>query len=212
MIATCIALFLPGMYLALTLFHHEMIPTELLASLAKAREHLPFPTVIEILLMEVSFELIREAGIRVPGVIGQTLGIIGAIILGQAAVAAGLVSPVLIIVISITGLGSFAIPNFSLAFGVRISRFFFIFCGAVAGFYGIAAGIFIFGGFACSMKSFGVPYFSPVAPKTKSGRDTIWRMPAGMQKTRPDFLNTRNRTRMESPVRGWAAQGKKGDG
>jgi spore germination protein KA len=212
MIAACIAVFLPGMYVALTLFHHEMIPTELLSSLAKAREHLPFPTIIEILLMEISFELIREAGIRVPGVIGQTLGIIGAIILGQAAVAAGLVSPVLIIVISITGLGSFAIPNFSLAFGVRISRFIFIACGAIAGFYGIAAGIFIFGGLACSMKSFGVPYFSPIAPKTESGRDIIIRMPTWMQKMRPDYLNTRNRTRMGKAVRGWPSQDKTGDG
>jgi len=100
MIAACIAVFLPGMYVALTLYHHEMIPTELMSSLAKAREHLPFPTIIEILLMEILFELIREAGIRVPGVIGQTLGIIGAIIVGQAAVAAGLVSPVLIIIIA----------------------------------------------------------------------------------------------------------------
>ncbi len=209
MIAACIALFLPGMYVALTLYHHEMIPTELLVSLAKAREHLPFPTIIEILLMEISFELIREAGIRVPGVIGQTLGIIGAIILGQAAVTAGLVSPVLIIVISITGLGSFAIPNFSLAFGVRISRFIFIICGAIAGFYGIAAGIFIFGGLACSLKSFGVPYFSPVAPKTTSGHDTIVRMPPWMQKTRPDFINTSDRTRMGKVVRGWVARDEK---
>lgn len=211
MIAACVAVFLPGMYVALTLYHHEMIPTELLSSLAKAREHLPFPTIIEILLMEISFELLREAGIRVPGVIGQTLGIIGAIILGQAAVAAGLVSPALIIVISITGLGSFAIPNYSLAFGVRISRFIFIACGAIAGFYGIAAGVFILGGLACSMKSFGVPYFSPVAPKTKSNRDAIIRMPTWMQKTRPDYLNTRDRTRMGKTVRGWAAQDKTGD-
>lgn len=115
--------------------------------------------------METSFELIREGGIRVPNVIGQTLGIVGALILGQAAVAAGLVSPMLVIVVSITGLGSFAIPNYTLAIAIRIERFLFIFAGAVLGFYGISLMSVILTLFVCSMKSFGVPYLVPVAPK-----------------------------------------------
>jgi len=212
MFAIIMAIFLPGLYLALTLYHQEMIPTELLLSLHKARENVPFPTIIELLLMEISWELIREAGVRVPGVIGQTLGIIGGVILGQAAVAAGLVSPILIIIVAITGLGNFAIPNFGLAFGIRILRFVFILLGAFAGFYGIAAGIFIFGGLACSMKSFGVPYFSPVAPKAKSAPDIILKMPAWMQKERPDFINPLNRARAGKVVRGWTEQRSKGDG
>lgn len=209
-VASFFAVLLPGLYIGLTLYHKQMIPTELLASLYEARENVPFPSIIEILLMEISFEIIREAGIRVPGLVGQTLGIIGAIVLGQAAVSAGLVSPVLIIIVAITGLGSFAIPNFDLSFAFRIMRFIFIFLGAIAGFYGITAGLFILGSLGVSIKSFGVPFFSPIAPKTKSSPDIINKMPAWLQTQRPDFLNTRDRKRGNEPVRKWAS-GKEGE-
>lgn len=212
LIAAFLSVFLPGLYIALTLYHPEMIPAELMTSLLKARELLPFPAIIELLSMEISWEIIREASVRVPGVIGQTLGIVGGVILGQAAVAAGLVSPILIIIVAITGLASYTIPNYSLGFGTRILRFAFTLLGAVAGFYGIAAGVFIFGGLACSMKSFGVPYFSPVAPKTKANRDLVIRAPSWMQDERPDFLNTQDRTRAGKVVRGWTKGGGKGDG
>lgn len=197
------ATFLPGLYLALILYHQEMLPTDLLVSIAIAKENVPFPTLVEVLLMELSFELIREAGIRVPGIIGTTLGIIGALILGQAAVAANIVSPILIIVVAITGLGNFAIPNYSLATGVRILRFFFILFGAMAGFYGISAAIFIVGCIACSMKSFGVPFFSPIAPKLKTNPDVLIRQPIWRQKMRTDYLNTPNRKRQGDQPRGW---------
>ncbi|HEY9059034.1 MAG TPA: spore germination protein [Pseudobacteroides sp.] len=188
-----VATFLPAMYVALTLFHQEMVPTELLASIAKSKEEVPFPTVAEILLLEISFELIREGGIRIPGVIGQTLGIIGALILGQAAVAAGLVSPILIIIVAVTGLGSFAIPNYSFGIGLRIIRFLFIFFASILGFYGISLGLFLLSCILCSMKSFGVPYFSPVAPKSRSNPDLIIRHPIRKQNERPDYLNVPNR-------------------
>lgn len=203
LVAVLFAAFVPGAYIALVLYHQEMLPTDLLASIAMAREKVPFPSILELLIMEISFELIREAGIRVPGVIGQTLGIIGAVVLGQAAVAANLVSPILIIIIAITGLGSFAIPNYSFGFAIRILRFTFIFLGAIAGFYGIAAGMIIFGGIACSMKSFGVPYFSPVAPRTKFNPDVITRQPISKQKMRPDFLNPVKRKSAGNNPRGW---------
>lgn len=212
MVAAFLATFLPGLFVALTLYHQEMIPTELLFSLSRARENIPIPSILELLVMELFFELMREAGVRLPGAIGQTLGIIGAIILGSAAVAAGIVSPILIMVVSITGLCSFAIPNYSIAFGVRITRFIFFFFGAIAGFYGIAAGIFIFGGLACSMKSFGVPYFSPVAPKTKANHDIGIMAPSWTLKERPDFLNTNNRKRTSGTVRGWIQQANRGNG
>lgn len=212
LIAATLAVFLPGLYIALTLYHQEMIPTELLVSLSKARENIPFSTFAELLMMEVSWELVREAGVRVPGVVGQTLGIIGAVILGQAAVAAGLVSPILIIIVAITGMANYAIPNFGLSFGIRILRFAFILLGAIAGFYGIAAGVFIFGGLACSMKSFGVPYFSPVAPKTKSSPDIISRLPTWLQNTRPDAINPQKRQRSGKVVRGWTKERRGTDG
>lgn len=197
------ALFLPGLYVALTLYHREMIPTDLLAAIAKARENIPFPTIVEVLVMEISFELIREAGIRVPGVIGTTIGIIGALILGQAAVAANIVSPILIIIVAVTGLGNFALPSYTFATGIRITRFVFILAGATAGFYGISAAFFIVGGIACHLKSFGVPFFSPIAPKTKVNPDIVIRQPAWRQEERGDFLNTPNRRRQPKVSRGW---------
>lgn len=206
-----LAMLLPGFYLALTLFHHEMIPTELILAIEKSRENVPFPAILEILLMEFSFELIREAGIRVPDVIGQTLGIIGALILGQSAVAANLVSPILVIIVAITGLGSFSMPNHDLAIAIRIIKFVFIALGAAIGFYGIAMGIFVIGGFACNMKSFGVPYFSPVAPRTRINLDVIFKGPLWKQTLRPDPSNTLNRTRSGDVVRGWIDTGEGGE-
>jgi spore germination protein KA len=189
------ATLLPSLYVSLILYHQEMIPTDLLVAFATARENVPFPTIIEVLILEISFELIREAGVRVPGIIGPTLGIIGALILGQAAVDANLVSPVLIIIVAVTGLGNFAIPSYSLAIGIRLIRFGLILAGAFLGFYGVAAVLFIVGCFVCNMKSFGVPFLSPISPVTKKNPDIIARAPNFKQKKRPDYLNTPNQKR-----------------
>ena len=185
------ALMLPGLWISLVQFHTEMIPTSLLLSIVKMREPVPFPMVIELLLMEMSFELIREGGIRIPGVIGQTLGIIGALILGQAAVAAGLVSPILIIVVAITGIGTFVVPNYTLSLAIRIGRFFFIFLGSVLGFYGITIGITVLFVLMCSMKSFGVPFLTPFAPKTKGNSDMLIRKPIYKQLIDGGYLKRR---------------------
>jgi spore germination protein KA len=205
-----IAALLPGMYTALILFHQEMIPTALLYSIVASRAAVPFPTIVEILLMEFSFELIREGGIRVPGVTGNTLGIIGALIMGQAAVSAGLVSPVLIIIVAVSGLGSFAIPNYSLSLAVRIVRFLFIIFGFIGGFYGISVCFTIIMALALGMKSFGVPFFSPVAPQTRSNKDKIIRGPLYQQNMRPDYLNPQDTRRMAEEPRGWTADYKGG--
>ena len=135
-------LLLPSFYLAITNYHHEMLPTDLLLAIASAREKVPFPTVVSIVIMEIAFELIREAGIRIPGPIGPTLSIVGALILGQAAVAANLVSPILIIIVAVTAIGSFAIPDFSLGYSFRALRFINIILGSFAGLLGISLGIF----------------------------------------------------------------------
>ena len=198
------ATLLPGLYVAMVMFHPEMIPTELLASIVKSKELVPFPTLLEVLIMEIAFELIREGGIRIPSIIGQTLGIVGALILGQAAVSAGLVSPMLVIIVSVTALGSFAIPNYSMGLAIRIERFFFIIAGAFLGFFGIAFVIFALGCVTCSIKSFGVPFLSPVAPKTKSNHDIILRTPIWMQDKRPDPFQTANRQKQGKNVKDWA--------
>ncbi len=126
LIAASFALLLPGIYVAITNYHQELIPTELLFAISASRQTVPFPVIFEIIIMEVSFELIREAGLRVPSPMGATIGIVGALILGEAAVNASVVSPILIIIVAITGICSFAIPDFSLSFSLRLWRFFYI--------------------------------------------------------------------------------------
>lgn len=205
-IAVFIATFAPGFYVALTNFHREMIPTELLIAIAKARENIPFPTIVEVLAMEISFELIREAGIRIPGIIGNTIGIIGALILGQAAVQANLVSPVMIIIVAITGLGNFAIPDFSMAFAARIYRIIFILLGAMLGFYGITLGIVVMTATLSNTKSFGVPLLSFIAPKLKKSNDVIVRKPVWMQEERPDNVNPLDKVRQPEISRQWTVE------
>ena len=126
LLAILITLLLPGLYVAVATFHQELLPTELLFSILASRENVPFPIIFEILVMEISFELIREAGLRVPSPIGPTIGIVGALVLGQAAVSASIVSPILIIIVAITGIASFAIPDFSFGFHLRLLRFVFL--------------------------------------------------------------------------------------
>lgn len=207
-----ISLLLPGIYVAITNFHQEMIPTDLLLAIEASREKVPFPTVVEILIMEVAFELIREAGIRIPGPIGPTLGIIGALILGQAAVAANIVSPILIIIVAVTGIGSFAAPNFSMAFATRILRFGYIFLGAMAGFLGISTGIFIQGLYLVNAKSFGVPFLAPFGPLTKGSlTDSIVRAPIWRQEKRPDYINPKDYRKQPVISRKWTEGGSKGE-
>lgn len=204
--AIFVATFLPGIYIAITNFHQEMIPTELLIAIGSARENVPIPTIIEVLAMETSFELIREAGIRVPGMLGSTIGIIGALILGQAAVQASLISPILIIIVAVTGLGNFAIPNVSLAFAVRILRIVFILAGAMLGFYGISLLMVVFTILIVDMKSFGVPFLTLVAPKGRKSRDILRRRPVWKQEFRPDYVNPMDVRRQPDISRNWTVE------
>lgn len=188
LLAFLITLLLPGMYIAVTNFHQELFPTELLFSILVARENVPFPIIFELLLMEVSFELIREGGLRTPSAIGSTLGIVGALILGDAAVAANVVSPILIIVVAITGLSSFVIPNFSFGFHLRIYRFIFTILGYICGFLGIGIGIYVYLAIICSIKSFGVSYLSPISPNISGFSLKYFIPPFWKQEYRNDFL------------------------
>jgi len=205
-VAVALGALLPGIYLAMTCFHREMIPTDLLIAIAKAKENVPFPALLEVLLMELGFELIREAGIRIPGIIGNTLGIIGALILGEAAVSANIVSPVLIIIVAATGLSNFAIPNYSMAFGVRLLRFYFIIAGSLLGFYGMALALIALTLMLVNLKSFGVPFMSIVAPRNLKSKDAVIRWPVWMQEQRPDYLNPLERRRQPEVSRQWAQE------
>ena len=132
--------------------------------------------------MEFSFFLLNEAGVRIPSQIGSALGIVGALILGQAAVAASVISPILIILTAITGLGGYAIPNYGFALGISLYRLGLIFLSALLGMYGLIIGLFLIFAHLCSMKSFGIPYLSPLAPKRRHNPDIILRLPVWMQK------------------------------
>ncbi|WP_441315716.1 spore germination protein [Desulforamulus aquiferis] len=204
-----VAFLTPGVYLAIVLFHREMIPTELLLSIMGARERVPFPSIIEVIVMEVSFELIREAGVRVPGVMGTTIGIVGALILGQAAVQANIVSPILVIIVAVTGLANFAIPSYSMQFSLRIMRFAYIILGYMLGFVGIAFGLFAQMHMMAHLKSFGVPYLAPMAPTTSTTGDVVLRKPVFSWEKRPDFLNTKSPQFQPKISRRWVLESSK---
>lgn len=204
LVAMFFSILLPAVYLAITLFHQEIIPTYLLYSIAAARENVPFPSLIELLLMDMSFEMIREAGIRMPSPIGSTLGIVGGLILGQAAVSAKIVSPIMIIVIAITGIGSFATADYELSWSYRVLRFVFIALAACMGFYGIAIGIFLYSLFIASETNFGISFLSPVPKiRSKSVVNAIFVNPIWRREKRPDFLDTKKKDTEPKISRSW---------
>ena len=201
--ALMITLLLPGIYVAITSFHQEFIPTELLFAIVASRATVPFSIIFEIIIMELSFELIREAGLRVPTPIGPTLGIIGALIIGQAAVDAGIVSPILIIIVAITGITSFAIPDYYLAFHCRVSRFAYIILGYLAGLLGIAVGAFIHLLIATKIQSFGVSYLDPYIPSKVKIFTGIFTAPTWKREKRADFLDTKKAEKQEHISMKW---------
>lgn len=169
-IAVFLALLFPAIFASLLNFHPELLLTNILLAVSSSRALVPFGALMELIFMEVAFELIKEAGIRVPGPIGSTLGIVGGLIVGQAAVEANLVSPIMIIIVAVTGIASFTVPSYSLAFAFRFSRFMYIMGGAVAGLYGVAVVFFINTIMGIGTKSFGVPFMSPLSPADESNR------------------------------------------
>ena len=203
-LATFITLLLPGIYVAVSNYHTELLPTELLFTIAASRNTVPFPSIVEIFIMEVSFELLREAGLRVPTPFGSTIGIIGTLVLGESAVSANLVSPILIIIVAITGICSFTIPDFSLSFSFRIFRFLYIVLGYLCGLLGIAMGIFIHLAILVNLKSFGAPYLAPYVPATNLNASLSYFIkPIWARETRADFLNTKRPKQEEKFSRKW---------
>ncbi|HAM81302.1 spore germination protein [Ornithinibacillus bavariensis] len=191
-LALFITLFASALYVAVVTFHAEMIPPDLLLAIAATRERVPFPAAIEVFIMEIAFQLIREAGLRVPSPIGPTIGIVGALILGQAAVQANIVSPIVVIIVALGGLSSFAIGDISMNFAIRISRFMMLLSASIFGLYGITS-IFVMGLFyMLSIKSFGVPYLAPMTPNYISSEDTIIRRTLQKEIFRPGYVKPKN--------------------
>ncbi|AUO10645.1 spore germination protein [Priestia megaterium] len=191
-----ISLIAPATYVAITTFHQEMVPTKLLIAIAAQREDVPFPSLVEALIMEVTFEILREAGIRLPRAIGSAVSIVGALVIGQASVQAGIVSPAMVIVVAMTAIASFATPSFAIAISARLIRFVFMIAAATFGFYGIILCFLMMIVHLCSLRSFGVPYMTPLAPFIPSNSgDTIVRMPWWMLRQRPRLISSGNMTR-----------------
>lgn len=199
LIAIFATMFIPGIYIAISTYHVEMLPTDLMLAIAAARERVPFPVIAEILFMEISFELLRESGIRVPAAIGSTIGIVGALVLGQASVEANLVSPILVIIVAVTGLASFIIPDITLNFVVRLQRFIFILFAAFLGFFGFALYLTFAISYIVTVKSFGVPFLSPLAPNLKSSNDLFLRSVAWKLWLRPGNMRPKDITRQDKP-------------
>lgn len=199
-LASFFAMTLPGFYLAVVNFHTQILPTTLLLSFAEARQGVPFPAVVEVLIMEISFELLREAGVRLPGAMGNTIGIVGGLIIGQAAVEANLVSPIVVIVVSFTALCSFAIPNEEFATAFRILKFGFILLCAWLGYFGLLFGLMGVLIHLAHLKSFGIPYLMPFVGADlndyEDERDFLWRYPLHKLRKRPIYARRLQRTKL----------------
>lgn len=192
-----LSMFSPAIYVALITFHQEMIPANLLVTMAAAREGTPFPAVVDVVGMGIIYEILREAGIRLPRPVGQAVSIVGALVIGESAVSAGLIGAPMVIVVAITAISSFVIPSLNEAGAVI--RFYFVILAGVLGLFGIMIGVASFISHLASLHSFGVPYLSPLAPIYISDlKDTFIRVPWWAMKTRPKAIVSPNGVRQES--------------
>ncbi|MEG0972689.1 MAG: spore germination protein [Lachnospiraceae bacterium] len=192
-LASFLAMVFPGLYLVAVNFHNQMIPEKLLLSLAAASTGTPFPAIVEVLLMEIAFELLREAGVRMPGNMGNAIGIVGGLIVGQAAVEANLVSPIVVIVVALTALCSFSIPSEDLSNAFRLLKFVFLGSCGFFGFFGFLVSLTFVLLHMANLESFSVPYLAPVSIGL--------RRPIYMETKRPIFAKKENRIRLNRKER-----------
>lgn len=190
-IAAIITLMLPGFYVALTIHHTDLLPKELMLKLTSDRLAVPFDTLFEIIIMELLFELLREAGIRLPNPIGSTIGIVGGIIIGQAAVEAGLIAPIVIIIVALTGITSFAIPSVNFVSALRLLKYFVLIMSGMFGLFGMWIAMLVILIHLSSLESFKIPYLYPFVSGNVNHysdyKDTVFRFPTFTMKSRPIF-------------------------
>lgn len=188
-LSALLALLAPALYISFISFHPGLIPTKLALTIIESRQGVPFPSLIEALIMEVAIEILREAGIRLPKPIGPAMGIVGGLIIGDAAVNAGIVSPFLVIVVAVTAISSFTIPVYSAGITLRVLRFTAMFFAAVLGLFGVVMFFLLLCSHLVILKSFGVPYASPMVPYGISDlKDFLIRFPLKVMKKRPQML------------------------
>jgi len=189
---------LPGAYVALTTFHYEMLPSKLALSIAQAKMGVPFPVVFEVLAMLALFEVLVEAGLHMPQSSGQAVSIVGALVVGEAAISADLVSPAALIIVAISAISSFAMPNQEFSNGLRLWRIIITVLGAALGLFGVVAGSIILLAHLASLDSIGIPYLAPFAGVKKVRiKDSVIVVPDMINKMRPDELNVKNKRRTQ---------------
>ncbi|WP_237389782.1 spore germination protein [Bacillus sp. USDA818B3_A] len=198
MLALVFSLVFPSLYVSLIAFNPELLPTEFAVAVAGGRAGVPYPAVVEVLIIEISMEILREATVRLPRQVGGALSIVGVLVVGQAAVEAGLASPITVVVIALTTIGSFATPAYTAAFALRMLRFPIMILAGIFGLYGVMIGIILTFNHLLNLKSFGVPYMAPVSPGNAEGmKDVVSRSPLWSMSKRPSFLQTANRKRQQ---------------
>jgi spore germination protein len=202
-VGVLISISLSALYVAVVTYHYQMIPSKMLITLTQSRARVPFPPIYETLLMEVTIELLREAGARLPTKVGQTIGIVGGIVIGQAAVAAGFASNILIISVALSTIASFITPSYIMSSALRALRFFLILFAGLWGIYGLTIGLLMMVIHALRLSSLGTPYLTPFAPLRLSDlKDTFIRLPLPFMKYRPTSTRPREaqRLHMHMPV------------
>ena len=190
MVGLLCSVLLPALYIALILYHPGIMPSELINAITESRRMIPLPVPLELIFMLFVFQLVKESGMRVPGDMGQALGVVGALVMGQAAVDANIVSTVVLIVVSVTGLGTYAIPSYVVQHSVVIFRLILIFAATMAGLPGIGIALTAILAYLCSLKSFGMPIFAPFAPKTNSNSRFFVRGVLKPDQGSEDYVNT----------------------
>lgn len=196
--ASLLAAFVPSLYIAVVTYHPGFLPTPLALAVAANRMQIPFPVFIEVFLMEITIELLRESGARLPKAIGQTIGIIGGIIIGDAAIRAGITSPSMVLLVAITAIASFIIPTYSAAIALRLIRFPLMILAATLGLYGVALGFILINIHLANLKSFGFDYMTPQSPFVpQDTRDWIMRLPRHLLWRRPISINPIDIDRMD---------------
>ncbi|WP_233422720.1 spore germination protein [Pontibacillus halophilus] len=204
-----IAIGLPAFYIAVVSYHFEVIPDSLIIPIKSSINDIPFPPLIEALMMVVIIELIREAGIRLPSPVGQTIGIVGGLVIGDAVVKAGLISNIMVIVIALTAIASFVVPSNELSITLRILTFPFILAAGTLGFVGIVFLLLLLLIHLTKLQSFGTPYFAPMTPlRIKDLKDTFLRFPINMMRTRPKDAHPQKMS-TGGDSRGWRKRGRK---
>ena len=190
-----ITLFLPGVYVAMATFHFEMLPTKLMLSIIASKQDVPFGTAVEVLGLLLAFEILQEAGLRLPQNIGQTVSIIGGLVVGQSAVEAKIISPVVIIIVAVAGIAGYTMPNQDFANALRIWRFIITIAGALAGLFGVCIAGLILAGHLSGLESFGVAYLTPFAsnPGEQTEGHSVLRLPLKKTKLRELYLHPNNK-------------------